>query len=79
MGDMVLDSFSDKEGPRRLTEKEWQEVNAQRECRDFGHDWNVIMGNGKPIKLICSRGCKEPMYDVFPAGKASLIQDRGTW
>lgn len=44
--------------PTRLTEAEWRQRAARRECGSFGHNFDIVStGDGVPVRLVCERGC----------------------
>jgi hypothetical protein len=53
----------------RMTEAEWQQREAKRECSTYGHDWNIVQQlDGTPIALTCERPCGTGTYRVIPPG-----------
>ena len=67
----------------RLTEAEWERRRAERECRIYGHDWEIISTLAGPAALTCARPCGDPGYAVarrFPPGRrGALGPDRRRW
>lgn len=50
----------------RLTEAEWRQRDAQRECSTHGHNWSVISTMRGPVALVCASQCGHPGYAVVP-------------
>lgn len=51
----------------RLTEAEWEQRRAARECAAYGHNWQVIATMSGPIALRCDRPCGDPGYSLIRA------------
>lgn len=49
-----------------MTEAEWRQQVARKECATYGHDWRVIETMGGPVALVCDRPCGQPQYRVIP-------------
>ncbi|UQS95206.1 putative endonuclease [Pseudanabaena phage Pam4] len=50
--------------PQRLTEAEWVQRTAARECARYGHEWQVVATLARPVALVCGRPCGSPGYTV---------------
>ena len=59
----------------RLTEAEWEQRRASRECSTYGHDWQIVSTLAGPVSLVCARGCGDPGYAVVrtPPGRPGCL------
>lgn len=53
----------------RLTETEWEQRRARRECAAYGHDWQIISTMTGPIALRCERACGDLGYSVVRSNR----------
>jgi hypothetical protein len=52
---------------RRYTLAEARAELARRECAAYGHDIEIVSVDGRPVSLVCGRGCGHPGWAVTPA------------
>ena len=51
-----------------MTESEWTNRQASKECATYGHEWQIISNTTGPVRLVCDRPCGDPGYTVRRSG-----------